>query len=92
MHLSIRNNRNVSSPLQELHHLLAAPRYRRPTGFRLRILFQPPQLSSIESKIHLLEFSLCRHSNRKALLFEQYRLPVFNKRLLVDSQKCVFER
>ena len=91
MQLSIRDDGNVSSTLQELHYFLPAPRHRRPTGFRLWILFQPPQIPSVELKIQLSEFSLRRHPNRKALLFEQYRLPVFDKRLLVDNQKRVFE-
>src|SRR5258705_5756732 len=69
MHLSIRDDRNVSTTLQELHHLLAAPRHCSPTGFRLGILFQSPQIFSIELKIHLFQFSLRRQSNRKALLF-----------------------
>ena len=92
MHLSIRDDRNVSSTLQELHYFLAAARQRCPTRCRFGILFQSPQIFSIEVKIDLFEFSLCRHSNRKALIFEQYRLPVFDKRLLVDSSKRVFER
>jgi len=46
MRLSIRNYRNVSSTLQKLHHSLPALRHRRPTRFRLRILFQSPQISS----------------------------------------------
>jgi hypothetical protein len=86
MHLPIRDDGKVSSTLQELHYFLAAPSHRRPTGFRLRILFQSSQISSVVLKIDLFQFSLCRHSNRKALLFEQYRLPVFDKGLLVDSQ------
>src|SRR5258708_7518284 len=48
MRLSVRDNRDVSSTLQELHLLLAALRHCRPTRFRLRILFQSPQISSIE--------------------------------------------
>jgi hypothetical protein len=91
MHLSIRDDSNISPTLQKLHHFLAAPRHRRPTRFRLRILFRSPQVSSVEFKIHLSEFSLRRHSNRKALVFEQYRLPALDKRLLVDSQKRAFE-
>ena len=91
MHLSIRDDRNVSSALQKLHYFLAAPRHCCPTGFRLGILFQSPQISSIVLKIDLFQFSLRRHSNRKALIFERNRLPVFDKRLLVDSQKRVFE-
>jgi hypothetical protein len=91
MHLSIRDDGNVSSTLQELHYFLAAPRHCRPTGFRLGILFQSSQIFSIVLKIDLFEFSLCRHSNRKALIFEQDGLPVFDQRLLVDSQKRVFE-
>ena len=91
MHLSIRGDRDVSSTLQELHYFLPAPCHCRPTGFRLGILFQSPQVSSVELKIDLPEFSLCCYSNRKALLFEQYRLPVFDERLLVDSQERVFE-
>jgi hypothetical protein len=87
MHLSIRDDGNVSSTLQELHYFLAAPCHCRPTGFRLGILFQSSQIFSIVLKIDLFEFSLCRHTNWKALIFEQDRLPVFDKRLLVDSQK-----
>jgi len=85
MHLSIGDDRNVSPALQELHYFLAAPRHRRPTGFRLRILFQSPQIFSLVLKIHLLEFSLRRHSNRKVLLSEHYRLPVFDQRLLIST-------
>ena len=92
MHLSIRDDGNVFSTLQELHYFLAAPRHCRPTGFRLGILLQSPQIFSIELKIDLFEFSLCCHSSREALIFEHYRFPVFDKRLLVDSQKRVFER
>ena len=92
MHLSIRNHRKVSSTLQKLHHFFAAPRHCRPTRFRLGILFQSPQIFSIVLKIDLFQFSLCCHSNRKPPVFEQYRLPVFDKRLFVDSQKRVFER
>src|SRR5258707_545274 len=83
MHLSIRDDRNVSSALQELHYFLAAPRHRRPARFRLGILFQSPQISSVVLKFDLFEFSLCPRSNRKALLFEQYRLPVFDNRLFI---------
>jgi len=85
MHLSIGDDGDVSSTLQELHHFLTAPRHYCPTGFRFGILFQSAQISSVALKIDLFEFSLCRHSNRKALVFEQYRLPVFDKRLLVNS-------
>jgi len=85
MDLSVGCDGNVSSTLEELHYFLAAPRHCGPRGFRLGILFQSPQISSIELKIDLLEFSLCRHSNWEALLFERYRLPVFDKGLLVDS-------
>jgi hypothetical protein len=85
MHLSIRDDRNISSTLQELHYFLAAPRHCCPTGFRLGILFQSPQIFSIVLKIDLLEFSLRRQSNRKALFFERNRLPVFHERLLIDS-------
>jgi len=85
MHLPIRDDGNVSSTLQELHYFLAAPRHCRPTRFCLLILFQSPQIFAIELEIDLFEFSLCCHSNRKALIFEQYRLPVFGKQLLVDS-------
>jgi len=91
MHPSVRDDRNISSILQKLHYFLAAPRHRCPTGFRLAILFQSPQIFSVELKIHLFQFSLRRHSNRKALIFERNRLPVFDKRLLIDSQKRVFK-
>ena len=91
MHLSIGDDRDVSSALQELHYFLAAPGHCCPTGFRFGVLFQPAQISSVELKIDLFEFSLCCHSNRKALLFEQYSLLVFDKRLLADSQERVFE-
>ena len=91
MHLSIRNDSNVSPTLQELHYLLPAPGHCRPTRFCLGILLQSPQISSVKLKIDLPEFSLCCHSNRKALIFERYGLPVFDERLLVDSQKGIFE-
>jgi hypothetical protein len=58
MHLSIRDDGNVSSIFQELHYFLAAPRHCGPAGFRLGILFQSPQIFSIESKIDLFQFSL----------------------------------
>jgi len=91
MQLSVGDDGNVSSTLEELHYFPAAPRHCRPTGFRLGILFQSPQIFSLVLKIDLFEFSLGYRSNRKALIFERYRLPVFNKGLLVDSQKRVFE-
>jgi hypothetical protein len=91
MQLSVGDDGDVSSTLEKLHYFLAAPRHCGPTGFRLGILFQSAQLFSIELKIDLFEPSLGCHSKRKPLLFEQYRIPVFNKGLLVDSQKRVFE-
>jgi hypothetical protein len=53
VNFSVRNDRDISAALQELHDLLPFPRYFRPPGFGIRILFQSAQVPIFEAKIDL---------------------------------------
>src|SRR5579859_3767112 len=49
----VYDHRNIFPPFQKLHHLSALPRHLRPSRFGVRILFQSPQFSILETEIHL---------------------------------------
>jgi hypothetical protein len=53
MHLPIRDDRNILSPLQELHHFHAVSRHLCPARFRIGVLLESSQFSPIELKVDL---------------------------------------
>jgi hypothetical protein len=69
MHVPVRNDRNALPPLQKLHHFLSLSSHFCPARFRLAVLFESSQVSTIELEIDLFEFPLCSQTNREVLVF-----------------------
>ena len=80
-HLPIDHVRHVAPIAEELHQLFAGACHQSPPGFRLRILFQPPNFVPIENKIHLSKSALGSGPNRKTFRPEFDRFGILYERL-----------
>jgi hypothetical protein len=89
--LSFDDYRDVFSILQKLHKLFAFPGQLRPSGFGVRILFQPPQFSLLETKVYLLELAFWSLPDGIGFSVEIDGFLVIDQSLLPHSDKGGFK-
>ncbi len=80
----VRDDGDILSRLQKLHHGRAIAGQLRPSGLGVWILFQTTQFSAFEPEIYLFQFAFCGLANRISFKVNLDRFLFVDQGLLPD--------
>jgi hypothetical protein len=90
-HLSLDDVSHVSPVAQKLHHLFASARQLGPTGFGIRVLFQPTNFIPVKNEIHLPQALPWSDANWIAFSIQLHHVGVSHENLSPDFNQRLLE-